>query len=146
MDIDIKLLKCFIHDPMDINKLGDMGYDNEDKTFINNFKQLCDLGYLRSSSNNFGLHLSSDDKPSWSCVDIHLSDKGQRTLYPPKVAKPSLLSRVTKHPTVSTVVGGIIVTIIVAVYISPWQASNQKQLQENNKQQGESHKTSKPPK
>jgi len=54
MDIDIKLLKCFIHDPMDINKLGDMGYDNEDKTFINNFKQLCDLGYLRSSSNNFG--------------------------------------------------------------------------------------------
>ena len=114
MDVDIKLLKCFVHDPMDINKLSEFGYDNQDQQFIRNFKQLCDLNLITSDSCSCGLHLSADGQASWTCIDLHLSESGSLLLHPPQESKLKLLNKVIAHPIVS---GVCVVGIVAAISI-----------------------------
>ncbi|TMO73648.1 hypothetical protein CWC17_10395 [Pseudoalteromonas sp. S3785] len=97
MDIDLKLLKCFIHDPMDINKLSAFGYDNQDSQFIKNFKQLCDLDYITSDSVDCGLKFSSDGQAFWSCVDLHITEKGTQILNPSQDDEISKLQWCKEH-------------------------------------------------
>jgi hypothetical protein len=136
MDIDIKLLKCFLHDSMDINKLSELGYDNQDQQFIRNFKQLCDLNLITTDSYSCGLHLSADNRATWTCIDLRLTEKGNLLLLPPQVSKLSILNKVTSHPIVSgvCVVGIIAVISFGYTFLGNDQESNQDmKLQQPNK-------------
>jgi len=145
MDIDIKLLKCFVHDPMDINKLSELGFNNQDRQFIRNFKQLCDLNLITSDSYSCGLHLSADGQATWTCIDLHLTESGGLLLHPPQESKFTVISKITSHPIIS---GVCVVGIVAVISFGYTFLGNDQELNQDLKQQqpNKLKLTSNPPK
>lgn len=114
-DIDMKLLKCFVQEPTDINKLIDLGHDHLDPKFIRNFQNLINNNLISSNSATFGLSFSADKVPSWTAVNIYLTDKGRDYVFPTKQHKKTL-KLITENPTIAAIVGVLLAFLLALVW------------------------------
>lgn len=105
---------------IDINNIS-TDYDIRSDYFVAGYQQLEADGMIASAnSSGCGLRISGDGLPYWSVVDVYVTERGDLALNPPKTSKPSIISNVTNNATFATVVGGIILLIIAALFIQPW--------------------------
>ncbi|TMP07062.1 hypothetical protein CWC11_07385 [Pseudoalteromonas sp. S3178] len=128
-DIDMKLLKCFVQEPTDINKLIDLGHDHFNPKFIRNFQNLINNNLISSNSATFGLSFSADKVPSWTAVDIYLTDKGRDYVFPKKQHK-IILKLITENPTIATIVG--VLLAFVLTFLWPKQVESESNSSETN--------------
>lgn len=111
---------------VDINNIS-TDYDIRSDFFVAAYLQLESEGMIASANtSDCGLEVSADGLPSWSVVDVYVTEKGDLALNPPEIEKPSLVSTITNNATFARVVGGIIFLVIVALLVQPRLDSGKK--------------------
>lgn len=111
---------------VDINHIS-TDYDIRSDFFVAAYLQLESEGMIASANtSDCGLEVSADGLPSWSVLDVYVTEKGDLALNPPEIEKPSLVSTITNNATFATVVGGIFLLVIVALLVQPWLDSGKK--------------------
>ena len=103
-------------------------YDIRSQNFTSSFLQLESEGAISSNSHSCGLHIAHGN-PSWSVVDLYVTEYGKSLITPPKQPRGMLLIKITEHPIVSALAVAAIIAGF-SYYVWPSLGSDQELLQQ----------------
>jgi len=105
-------------------------YDIRSKYFISSYLRLESEDLIASANTpDCGLEVGADGIPSWSVVDVYVTEKGDLLLHPPKTPISKVVLKITEHPVVAALIVAGILGLVASVptFLGSDQQSGQQQ-------------------
>lgn len=102
----------------DISKLQEK-FDISDEYFIAAFQELDRNGFIApATARTSGLRVGAGGYPSWSVVDLYVTDSGKNIITPTKPNKIGIFIKITENPLASAIISALVLSALALGYTS----------------------------